>query len=491
MKRFLTTLIIVLYAMGAMAQQRLIRSTPESEGVPSQYVKAFFDSLMKVKPTVIHSCIIARHGRVIGELYPAPWKREYSHTMYSVSKTFTAAAVGIAIGDSLLSVTDSVYTYLSEYYPEMPSDTIMGLTIRDLLTMEAGLPVDTHMREVEVEWLRSYLSKQPKALPGELYAYDSIVTYLLSAIVQKVTGQKVADFLKERMFDKLDVTRMAWEESPEGITCGGWGLYIQPETMLKFGQLLLREGYWAGREVIPSWWVAEMMAPQSVTGKYGYQMWQCNKPGWAEANGAYGQHIFVIPETDMVVTLTQCSTGSYPLQKWIDELLVAQCTTEPLVAGNAYRVLQKAKYQLPTIRGRAQSKKRVRSFTISLAQNQLGWEKVRVKPELNNLTLYVTDTAGNEFTIDCGHDEWMTRTVSGRPICPRPFLNNFSNLPEKWRIAASYAWSSDDTLLLRLHYVDFLSSADVSITLRGSSVDLVVRPSYVTKGLKTNGWMLL
>ena len=275
MKKIIVIISLFCTVLASKAQiNELVRSTPEAEGIASRYVKQFLDTLLTFKTMQIHSCIIVRHGHVIGEMYPTPWKKDYSHTLYSASKTFTAAAVGMCIGDSLFTLNDSIYKYLGEHFPEEPNDTLQGITIRDLLTMQSGLPVDTRMRTVERQWLRFYLAQKPKDMPGVLWAYDSIVTYMLSAIIQKVTGMTLMDFLKIRLFNPLHITQVAWEESPEGITCGGWGLYLQPESMAKFGQLLLRGGVWNGVSIIDREWVDEMMKAQSVTGKYGYQMWQ-------------------------------------------------------------------------------------------------------------------------------------------------------------------------------------------------------------------------
>lgn len=482
-------LIIPTFAMSQTGD--LIRSTPELEGIPSTQVKAFFDSLMSIRTTQIHSCIVMRHGHVIGEIYPTPWKAEYQHTMYSASKTFTAAAVGMLVGDSLITIQDSIYTYLRDYYPEVPSDTLLNITIRDLLTMQSGIPVDTRMRTVEKEWLRVYLSQAPRALPGELFAYDSIVTYMLSAIVQKVTGKTLFQFLKERLFNPMHITNVSWEESPEGITCGGWGLYIQPESMAKFGQLLLRQGWWNGISLIPEDWVMQMMMPQSVTGNYGFQMWQCDYPGWAQVNGAYGQLIFVIPHSDIVISMTQCCNGKNPVQKYINNLLVQNCHDEALpVNTTALQALREATYQLPAVKGKSNSRHHARSFRVSLAQNFLGWERVNIRIDLKGVALDVTDTDGKNYTIRCGYNRWEESRISGKPYCPRKFQNNFSNLPSKWRVAASYGWQGEEILAVRLHFVDFLTSCDINFRLHGATLDFVEKMQDSGRTAVTRGWKL-
>ena len=513
MKRLLFIILLLCSVSESQAQiNELVRSTPEAEGIASRYVKQFLDTLLTFKTMQIHSCIIVRHGRVIGEMYPAPWSKDNSHALYSTSKTFTAAAVGMCISDSLITLDDSIHRYLGEYFPEEASDTLQSITVRDLLTMQSGLPVDTRMRTVETQWLRFYFAQKPSDMPGVRWAYDSIVTYMLSAIVQKVTGMKLIDFLKRRLFTPLHVTQVAWEESPEGITCGGWGLYLQPESMAKFGQLLLQGGVWKGISILDKEWVAEMMKAQSVTGKYGYQIWQGSYPSWVEANGAYGQYIDIIPEKDMVVVITGCNYQGIPHQKLIKTILTSHCQKKPVavvhktlhrkVNGHVVKTYQlpsdqdilreaQKKYAIPTIKGTASSPKCIRDVTIQLAPNVLGWQSVTIKPSIKELSLEVTDNSDKTYTIELGNDKWTESTITGLPYNPRPFLNNFSNLPDKWKVAGSYGWSSDGTLNVRLCYTDWFSGADLSIKITGAMATFTVKPTDSAKRIVTKGWVKL
>ena len=511
MKRIIFILLILIPHLESKAQfNELIRSTPEAEGIASRYVKQFLDTLQTFRSMQIHSCIIVRHGRVIAEMYPTPWKKGNSHALYSASKTFTAAAIGMCISDSLITLNDSICKYLGEYYPEEPNDTIQAITVRDLLTMQSGLPVDTRMRTVETQWLRFYLAQNPKDMPGVLWAYDSIVTYMLSAIVQKVTGMKLMDFLRIRLFNPLHITQVAWEESPEGITCGGWGLYMQPESMAKFGLLLLRGGVWNGVRIIDREWVGEMMKPQSVTGKYGYQMWQGNYHGWTEANGAYGQYIDIIPDKDMVVVITACNYQGIPHQKLIKTILASHCQKKPVaivyrklyrkVNGRTVKTYQLAsdldilreaqkKYSIPTIQGNAYSHVCIRNTNVQLAPNVLGWQNVIIKPSMNGLSLEVTDTDNKNYTLVLGNKKWTENTINGLPYNPRPFLNNFSNLPQNWKVAGCYGWSNDGILNIRLCYTSWFSGADISIKISGAAVTFTVKPTDSSKRIISTGWI--
>ncbi|MBR5575925.1 MAG: serine hydrolase [Bacteroidaceae bacterium] len=452
---------------GTRAQDLLPRSTPEAEGISTAHIQEFFDTLMQDTRTEVHSCIVMRHGHVVAELYPMPWRKDYRHTTYSLSKTFTSVAVGMCIQDSLIALSDTIGKFL--VIPPHASSGIRAITVRDLLTMQSGIPVDTQMRIHETQWLRAYLSKKPTSAPGTRWAYDSIMSYMLSAIVQKATGQTLMDFLTNRLFTPLGITDALWEESPEGITCGGWGLYIRPEVMAAFGQFLLNKGKWNGKQLLSSSWVEEMMKPQSVNGRYSYHIWQTKYPGWAEANGAYGQFIFVIPEADMVVSITQCTGKSAPIQEWIKTMLADNCHTEAL-APYDYSISFND-YTMPIAQGKAfcsdsvpsQDRKANIADGITLGDNPLRWKHLGITQNNDTLLLDICDTDGHEYNIALGHGQWIESEFNALPYYNPPFQGNFSNLPTSWHASGSYAWTSSTTLSIRLHWTDWLTSASLEI----------------------------
>ena len=449
------------------AQDLVPRSTPEAQGISSAHIQEFMDTLMQDTRTEIHSCIVMRHGHVVAEMYPQPWHKDYRHTMYSVSKTFTSVAVGMCIQDSLIALSDTIGKFL--VIPPHASSGIRAITVRDLLTMQSGIPVDTKMRTHETEWLKAYLTKKPTASPGTRWAYDSIMSYILSAIVQKATGQTLMDFLQERLFHPLGITDALWEESPEGITCGGWGLYIRPESMAMLGQLLLDKGTWMGKEIVSSWWVEEMMKPQTANGRYSYHIWQTQYPGWAEANGAYGQYIFVIPEADMVVSLTQCTGKRAPIQVWIKTMLVDKCQTEALTP-HEYSISFED-YTLPLAKGQAYCSDSIPSHgtevniatPLVLDDNPLRWNRLGITQCNDTLLLDILDTDGRKYTIALGYGKWIESEFDALPYYNPPFQGNFSNLPTLWHASGSYAWTSPSTLSIRLHWTDWLTSASLEI----------------------------
>lgn len=277
----------------------------------------------------LHSIMIVQHGNVIAQQWLGEGREDEPHILNSVSKTFTATAVGLAIAEGRMKVTDKVISFFPNKLPATISDNLAAMTVHDLLTMNCGHDIDP-TRAIEEkagsDWVQEFLAFPVKHKPGTFFTYNSLGTYMLSAIVQKVTGEKVVDYLYPRLFRPLGIVNVKWKESPQGINTGGWGLYLKTEDLAKMGQLLLQKGKWNGRQILPEDWVKEASAcqvPSLPAGMkpemlkqskvkpqtsdwlqgYGYQMWQCRHNAY-RADGANGQYILVLPEKDAVIAVT-------------------------------------------------------------------------------------------------------------------------------------------------------------------------------------------
>ena len=276
----------------------------------------------------IHSVMIVRDGSVIYSHWQSEGADSVPHVLHSVSKTFTATAVGLAIADGKMALMDKIVDFFPDKLPAEVSDNLKAMTVRDLLTMTCGHDVEPSFRNGNAgdDWISAFLAHPVEHEPGTFYLYNSLGTYMLSAIVQQVTGEKIVDYLTPRLFEPLHIDKPNWEESPQGINTGGWGLYLKTEDLAKMGQLLLQKGEWNGRQLIPAEWVAEMSKKQvesinpgtrleeaeakGMTKEtsdwmqgYGYQMWRC-RPGCFRADGARGQYIIVVPDKNAVVAIT-------------------------------------------------------------------------------------------------------------------------------------------------------------------------------------------
>lgn len=334
MKKVIILLLTTVTLMALTACKSNVKQTAEIIDLPrvetpdsvAKAMEGFFQSAADDSMD-IHSVMIVKDGNVIYSHWQSEGVDSVPHVLHSVSKTFTATAVGLAIADGMMALTDKVIDYFPDKLPAEVSDNLKAMTVRDLLTMSCGHDVEPSWRgDPDQDWVTIFLAQPVVHKPGSFYLYNSLGTYMLSAIVQQVTGEKVVDYLTPRLFEPLHIDKPKWEESPQGINCGGWGLYLKTEDLAKMGQLLLQKGEWNGKQLIPAEWVAEMSKKQvesinpgtrieeaeakGMTKEtsdwmqgYGYQMWRC-RPGCFRADGARGQYIIVVPDKNAVIAIT-------------------------------------------------------------------------------------------------------------------------------------------------------------------------------------------
>ena len=294
MRKSVTLFCMVCLAAMATAQTGVLpRSTAAAEGVEPAALARFVDSMMAVPRTDIHHLMVLRHGKVIAEVHPYPYRANDPHTLFSCSKTFTALAVGIAVDENRLRVTDRVAAFFPDKLPATVSPALARLTVHDLLTMHSGITPTDSVRSRTDDWVKAFLSQpvDPKAA----YQYDSMCTFVLSAIVQRVTGKTVLDYLKEKLFTPMGITHLDWEHSPDGITAGGWSLRLQAESEAKMALLINNKGIWDGRQLVSEEWINTMCTkqidpkpettpPTEGNQGYGYQIWMCRMPGALRAD---------------------------------------------------------------------------------------------------------------------------------------------------------------------------------------------------------------
>lgn len=294
----------------------------------SQALDVAFDNYLSAVQAAgqdLHSIMIVKDGKVLKEQWMSEGDASTPHILNSVSKTFTATAVGFAIAEGKLSLSDKVVDIFPDKLPAEVSDNLKKVEVRHLLTMSAGHDTEPSRRSLpeDADWVEAFLAHPFVHEPGTFFWYNSMGTYMLSAIVQKVTGEKVVDYLKPRLFDPLCIEGATWQESPQGINTGGWGLYLKTEDLAKMGQLILQGGVWNGKQLISKEWIDEAtakhidcrpagMRPEQITFKpedsdwlqgYCYQMWRC-RHGAVRADGANGQYIIVMPEQNAVIAMT-------------------------------------------------------------------------------------------------------------------------------------------------------------------------------------------
>ncbi|MDQ2839642.1 MAG: beta-lactamase family protein [Acidobacteriota bacterium] len=301
------------------ASDQLPRSTPEAQGISSRAILDFVEAADKNINT-LDSFMIVRHGKVIAEAWWKPAAADKPHILNSVSKSFNAAAVGLAIQDGKLNLDDRVLKFFPADAPADPSDNLKAMMVRDLLTMSGGH--DSEPKAVGgAPSVKQFLAYPVPYKPGTHFQYNTMGSYVLSAIVTKVTGQTSLEYLKPRLFEPLGIESPRWDSSPEGNSLGGYGLWLRTEGFAKFGQLYLQKGKWNGKQLIPRKWIEQSTTRQISNEQeshakigpdwqqgYGFQFWMCRHKAY-RADGAAGQFIVVMPDQDVVIAIT-ADTGN-------------------------------------------------------------------------------------------------------------------------------------------------------------------------------------
>ena len=294
-------------------QDGLERSSPEGQGIRSSAIGRLIDYFAE-KELELHSIMLLRHGKVVAEGWWHPYSAERSHMLFSLSKS-TSTALGFAVEEGLLTVDDRVCDFFSEQKPENTGPNLASMKVHHLLSMSTGHEEDATERVISTpdgDWVKAFLSLGVEREPGTHFVYNTAATYLLAAILHKVTGQSLVDYLTPRLFEPLGIAGATWETCPRGINTGGFGLSIKTADIAKFGQLYLQNGVWNGKQLIRSQWITEATKKQISNGDdplndwnqgYGYQFWRCQHNA-CRGDGAFGQFCIVVPEEELVVAIT-------------------------------------------------------------------------------------------------------------------------------------------------------------------------------------------
>ncbi len=287
-------------------EQPFPRSTPEEQGLSSEYVAAFVQALMDEKDVHMHQLMIVKNGHVIYESGFSPYPSGVWHVTYSMCKTMTGMAIGMLIDDGLISLESRLIDILEINKVSMAFLRYRDVTIKHLLTMTTGSTFNEVGAITGDNWIKGYLEGNVKFEPGSQFDYNSMNSFILSAIVTKLTGRTLFDFLKDRLFTPLGIRQVFWETSPKGITKGGWGMFITQEDAAKLGQLYLQNGMWNGQRILSEKWIREATKAQIITGKpdnplYGYHLWMEERPGSYIFNGMLGQNVYVYPDLNMLI----------------------------------------------------------------------------------------------------------------------------------------------------------------------------------------------
>jgi hypothetical protein len=439
----------------------LPRASPESQGVDSKIIRQFV-AAANASGLGWHSFMLLRHGHVIAEGWWKPFEPAFTHTLYSLSKSFTSTAIGMLVKDGKLNIDADVISFFPDEIPAVPDDHLKQMKVKHLLTMNTGHAEDTmpKMRASQDTWTKTYLSLPVAFEPGTHFLYNTGNTYMLGAIVYKITGMTLAAFLGPRLFQPLDIKDYNWETSPQGLNTAGYGLRVKTEDIAKFGQVYLQNGKWNGKEILTETWVKDATSYQTKSQEgtgdwaqgYGYQFWRC-KPGFYRGDGAYGQYCIVMPQHDAVMAVT---SESWDMQKSMTTIW------ENVLPAIGTSVLPENETALTGL------KKDLNSLVLAIPKSAVSsplaekYSGKKFKLDNNDFTAtetsftfskdacnWTTITPKGSTTIAFGWQNWITNKDSALYIFP---VAGRIHVPSK--IAGTATWLTENTLQLNARFVE-------------------------------------
>ena len=460
-KASVVLLLCLILAPASLAQKSLPRSSPEQQGIASADLLAFVEAADKEIDTM-NSFMLVRHGHVVAEGWWAPYERDTPHMLYSLSKSFTSTAVGFAIAEGKLNLDDQVIKFFADEAPAEPSENLRAMRVRDLLRMNTGnqteAPIRANFPSLQTEtWTKTFLKHDVPFKPGTHFLYNSPATYMLSAIVQKVTGMTVLEYLRPRLFEPLGFKDPVWITSPQGINAGAYGLSVRTEEIARFGELYLRKGMWNGKQLLPATWVAQATSMQTSTGSapasdwdqgYGYQFWRSRHNSF-RGDGAFGQYCMVIPELDAVVAITSGVRNMQQVMNLVWDKLLPAMKPGRLPENTAARRQLEARLAALEVKFPSGLPSSPMASTVSgkwfeFAENDRGIKAVSF--DFNSTSpVLVVRTAAGETRMTIATDTWS----KGRGLFTNG-LDRILAVPANPLAATSGAWTSPDTFTVKI-----------------------------------------
>ena len=456
---------------------------PEEHGISSSSVLKFINRL-EAEVDAVHSFMIIRHGKLVSQGWWDPYHAASPHTMMSLSKSFVSTAVGFAVQEQRISLDDLVISFFPDKVPDKLSWQLKEMRIRDLLTMSTGhraepLPykkINGGYEKVSNDWVKYFLSHEVEFMPGTHFLYNSMASYMLSAIIQTVTGEKLVDYLDTRFFQPLEIIKPEWKSCPMGINIGGWGLRITTEDIAKLGQFYLQKGRWEGKQLLSENWIEQATSKQVSSGSnpdndwaqgYGFQFWRSRYNSF-RADGSFGQFCLVLPQYSLVIATT---AGVYDMGQIMNiawETLVTGLHDVALPRDSKNYQILKNKIQelnLPKILGdKASLEFPKKSMAYLLDENPQGVNTIKLglNGANHNIEIIYKD---KKDIIKIGSDKYLKNELLSQP----PFTKGVEYLDEQaLKVAVNGAWISSKQYLLRMYFYESTASVDYTFNFEGN-----------------------
>lgn len=471
----------------------LPRISPAAAGISEEGIKGFLEGVRE-RGIELHDLMVVRGGKVCYEASWYPYGEDRLHMLYSLSKAFTAVGVGFAVQEGLFAVEDTVYSFFKEELPDTIGERAKRITVEHLLTMCTGQETEPPILNYAFEgnWVEKFLEIEPSYEPGTHFFYDTTATYVLSAIITKVTGEKLVDYLTPRFFEPLGVEDYYWDESPQGNSLGGIGLNVTIETVAKLGVFLKQQGMWNGKQLLNRAWMERMTSNlvDSSGGEvysdgndwgvgYGYQIWQCIPKGVYRGDGAYGQFAIVAPEKDLVIaTLTGTEDMSGLMAEMWKHLLPACADVD--IAPDPDGTSKKEQFTVAFPEGDdiegAKNKERISGVvgTYLLEENEDQLEKIQVEAGKTEDTVAITCVwkDGKERTLFYGFRHWECNDL------PSVRFSHYYTCADIRIVntAGAFSWE-EDTLKLKLCYPNNPLGVTAELRFRDGAVEITAKKS--------------
>lgn len=436
-----------------MSISPLVRAAPEAQGVSSavilQFVKAVDKNIHE-----LHSLMLLRHAAVVAEGWWSPYAAELPHYLFSLTKSFTSTAVGLAAAEGHLSVDDLVLSFFPEKAPKKADENLKAMRVRHLLSMSTGHTEDTTARmTARKDWVKGFLSLPVEHVPGAPFVYNSGASHMLSAIVQKVTGMKLVDYLQPRLFEPLGIAKPTWDSCPLGVNIGGWGLSLKTEDIARFGQLYLQKGLWDGKQILPADWVEEATQKQVSNGDdpnsdwsqgYGFQFWRC-RYGMYRGDGAFGQYCIVMPEQDAVLAITAGVGDMQSVLNLVWQHLLPAFAAQPLPADSAKqkalsRKLTSLAHLPPTGKPLPSAAEKVTGNAYACEANEQKITSIAFDFSEAGCTLTI-QALRRKYRLNCGYGHWLSGEA--------PLYGRTSQA-----VVASGTWEDEATFVIALRFIE-------------------------------------
>jgi CubicO group peptidase (beta-lactamase class C family) len=425
------------------------RGEPREAGVNAAIVAAFLDDATAAGLD-IHGVMLHRAGRVVAEGWRWPYRADRPRIMHSATKSVMACAIGMALEEGRFGLQDKVVSFFPELVSASVDAKLASMTVEHLLTMRAGHAEETSgsiWRGIATSWTAEFFKIPLVYQPGTTFMYTSAASYMLSAILTKVTSQTLHEYLKPRFFEPLGIVAEQWDLGPDNVNPGGNGLTMKTADLLKLGVLHAQGGVWEGRRLLSAAWIAA--ATRSHGDDYGYQ-WTTMAGDAYAAIGIFMQFVMVFPHHQAALAVVGASQEGSRVYRPIVQRHFPRAFEERLPASEAQEAdahlrsrLVAAAEQPPLAANSSNTAARISGKTFRVEPNPLGVTAVRFSFEKDRCVFHLADATGDHSVV-CGLHEW----IESRTDVPGAGLHHGYSL-ESAVVVASAAWADENTLRMR------------------------------------------